>query len=125
MDGLAKAYGGKGVVFLEYDVNSTHAIFRIDRFMAAWQLDKDARETEAETPHTMVDSGQAISYGERDYQREYRSMIDDEIPRPPSAIVEARRGMPNPSTLEVAVQVTNASTETLHSRNGAMLHIVV
>jgi hypothetical protein len=114
------------VAFLQYETTSEHATHRIDRFMAAWQLDKDPRDTKALTPYTMVDSGQAISNGERDYQREYRGMIDAELPRPPTALLYARRDMPSPSQLDVEVQVTNVSTSTLETVvNGAMLHLVV
>lgn len=126
MDGLARAYTAKPVAFLQYESDSQHAVHRIDRFMAAWQIDRKPRETQADTPHNMVDSGQAISYGERDYQREYRSMIDGEIPRPPTALLFAHREMPNPSTLDVRVQVTNVSTTTLQTAlNGATLHLVL
>jgi hypothetical protein len=126
VDGLARAYVSKPVVFLQYDIDSEHARYRHDRFLAAWQLDRDPRDTEPDTPHTMVDSGQSISYGERDFQREYRDMVDAEVPRPPSALVFAQREMPSPSALVVRVQVTNVSTETLLTDdNGAMLHIVV
>jgi hypothetical protein len=114
------------VIFLQYEIGSTQASARVDRFMAAWQFEKSPRDTQADTPYTMVDSGQAISWGERDYQREYRTMIDDELPRPPSALVYAHREMPSPSTIDVKVQVTNLSTTTLQTAiNGAMLHIVV
>lgn len=114
------------MVFLQYDTDSPHAVHRIDRFMTAWQLDKEPRETKPGTPYTMVDSGRYISYGERDFQREYRGMIDDELPRPPSALMFAQRTMPSPTTLEVKVQVTNISTATLQSAvNDAMLHLVV
>jgi hypothetical protein len=126
VDGLARAFTSKPVIFLQYETDSFLAVNRIDRFYAAWQLDKSDRESEPSTPYTMVDSGRYISYGERDFQREYRRMIDNEVPRPPTALIYAQREMPSPTTLNVKVQVTNISTATLLSPvNGAMLHLVL
>jgi hypothetical protein len=126
VDGLAKAYTAKPVVFLQYETDSPHAVHRIDRFMAAWQLDKSPAELKPSTPHTMVDSGREISYGERDYQKEYRRMVDGELLRPPGALVVAARERPDTRTLIVMVQVTNISTTTLETAvNGATVHAVV
>jgi hypothetical protein len=126
VDGLARAYLKRPVVFLQYDKDSPHATHRLDRFLAAWAIDKRPAEASPDTPHTMVDSGRSISYGERDYERDYRSMIDDEIDRAAGAVVHARRQMPNTTTLVVDVQVTNVTTESLHTpTNGATVHIVV
>jgi hypothetical protein len=126
VDGLAKGYAGKPVLFLEYKTDSPHAINRLIRFMAAWQLDKTPSELKPSTPYTMIDSGQQISYGERDFQTEYRGMIEDELPRPPLAIVNASRERPNTSSLLVKAQVTNISTTTLQTGiNGAAVHVMI
>jgi hypothetical protein len=101
-------------------------MFRIDRFMAGWYLDKMPGETEPETPYTMVDSGHDCSWGERDFRAEFRKMIDAEMERPPLAIINASRERPDPSTLVVKAQVTNISTATLQtSSNMATLHVMV
>lgn len=126
MDGLAKAYGGSQVVFLEYDVNSMHAMNRVDRFMSGWQIEKLPGEHEPETPYTMVDSGNEVSWGDRDFRAEYRKMIDAEIERPAHLLISAMRERPDPSTLLVKTQVTNLTTTTLSSAlNGATLHVRV
>ncbi len=126
MDGLAKAYGGGQAVFLEYDVNSIHALNRVDRFMSGWQLEKLPGEHEPETPYTMVDSGNEVSWGDRDFRAEYRKMIDAEIERLAHVAISASRERPDPSTLLLKAQVTNLTTTTLSTAlNSATLHVRV
>jgi hypothetical protein len=126
VDGLARAFISKPVIFLQYLTDSPHAVHRIDRFMAAWQCEKGARDLKPETPYTMVDSGREISWGERDYQREYRQMVDTELPRPPQALIFAVHEHPSPTELIVRAQVTNISTTTLETAvNAAMVHVVI
>ena len=126
MDGLAKFYNGKDVLFLEYDVNSPHALHRIDRFMAAWYIEKMPGENAPETPFTMVDSGHEVSWGDRDFRAEYRSMINSELERPAQLRILAVKERPDTTSLVVKAQVTNISTVTLHTPvNGATVHVAV
>ncbi len=126
VDGLAKSYAGDPVLFLQYELDSTVSRARHDRFMAAWQLDKSPAEREPATPHTMVDSGQHISYGERDFLVDFRKMIDEEMPRQAGAIIDAVRERPDSRTILLQAQVTNISTTTLQTiENGATLHAVL
>lgn len=126
MDGLAKSYASKSVMFLEYDVKSPHAVHRIDRFMAAWPYEKLPGDQSPETPYTMVDSGHDISWGERDFMAEFRSMIESELPRPPLLTIQAVREHPDSASIVVKAQVTNISTVTLQTDlNGATLHVMV
>lgn len=92
--------------------------------MAGWQLERLPGEFEPATPRTMVDSGQDVSWGERDYKAEFRAMIDSEMERPPQMLIEARRELPSPGQMIVRAQVTNISTATLETAaNSAMLHV--
>ncbi len=126
MDGLAKGYAAKPVLFLQYETNSPHAANRLNRFMAAWDIEKNPRDIKPETPYTMVDSGQRISWGDRDFETEYRKMIEHELARPPLAILTAVRERPDTSTLVVKVQVTNISTSTLETAaNSATVHVLL
>ncbi len=126
MDGLAKSYAGRPVVFVQYELDSPQSLDRHQRFMTAWNLDKSPAERSADTPHTMVDSGQTVSYGERDFLADFRSMINAELPRPAGAIIDAVRLRPDSTTLVVKAQVTNVTSTTLQTgRNGATLHAVV
>jgi hypothetical protein len=72
----------------------------------------------------MVDSGQQVSWGERDYRAEYKKKIDAELRRPGLLIINAVRERPSPSEFIVKAQVTNVSTYTLDTAlNSAMMHI--
>jgi hypothetical protein len=126
VDGLAKSYAGRPVVFIQYELDSEVSRVRHERFMAGWQLDKQAAELSPATPHTMVDSGRRVSYGERDYKADFRKMVDDELPRPAGAIIDAVRDRPDTRTLRVRAQITNVSALDLQAAsNNATVHVVV
>lgn len=125
MDGLAKSYAGRPVVFVQYELDSPVSLLRHQRFMTAWNLDKSPAERAPDTPHTMVDSGQTVSYGERDFLADFRTMINGELPRPAGAIISASRQRPDSLRLVVKAQVTNVTTTTLQTGlNSATLHAV-
>ncbi len=119
MDRLASELGDRPVLFLEHDVDHA-APARIDR----WWAGSGAAGT-VYLPLAMVSSGHAVSNGNVAFDEVYRSMVEDDLQRPPAATVEAyarRLG----STLRVYARAENRSDEELSAdANDATLHVIV
>ena len=73
----------------------------------------------------MIGSGQMISEGERDFQVDFRNMVETEKERAPEAILNAKKERPSPSSFVVKVQLTNLAPDALTVDNQAMLHIIL
>ena len=104
-------------VLLEYDFDAAMTAGR-------YQCYRAANPTAAYLPLVMVGSGYRTETGPVDYLPAYRSMIEQELARPPEAAVTAywRR---RDSTLRVYVGAENRGAVTLTPEGGAALWVIV
>lgn len=91
VDQLAEEYGGQPVVFIEQDVDNTLG----DRVSRWWRAFPDSDSIYL--PLAMVNSGHQVSDGSiafpsastLEYHDAFKTMIDQELTRPPKAVIEA------------------------------------
>ena len=108
------------MVFLEQPVDSPMGD-RYDRWWAAYGSGGGS----VYLPLIMVDSGHRISCGPVDYYNGYKSMIEEELARPPRAEIEAtfRR---EANRMRFSARVKNYGGTTLsYTRNRATIHALV
>jgi hypothetical protein len=116
VDQLANQYRNKNAVFVEYDVDDS-ANYRKNMFFAA--------SSGNILPLVVIDSGRETSYGSKNFQTEYKRLVDDALEIPPALAIYAYQEESGSKRLRVYGSITNTSEETYGYDNDASVHIIV